>query len=67
MDNSSTRINTMLELAAEDNKESAGASKGSDKKVIGLQHFEEQSSESSETYSNEVATSLNENQGKITF
>lgn len=53
----------MLELAAED-KES-GASKGSDKKVI--QHFEEQSSESSETYSNEVATSLNENQGKITF
>ncbi|EFX88527.1 hypothetical protein DAPPUDRAFT_310721 [Daphnia pulex] len=59
MDNSSTRINTMLELAAED-KES-GASKGSDNKVI--QHFiEEQSSESSETYCNEVATSLNENQ-----
>ncbi|XP_046448776.1 uncharacterized protein LOC124197376 isoform X1 [Daphnia pulex] len=60
LDNSSTRINTVLELAAEENKESAGASKGSVKKVI--QHFEEQSSESSETYSNEVATSLNENQ-----
>ncbi len=64
MDNSSTRVNTLLELASEDNEESE-ASKGSDKKVI--QYFEEQSSESSESHSNEVTTSLNENQGKITF
>jgi len=63
MDNSSTRVNTLLELAAEDDKE-AETLKNTDIKV--LRYFEEQSSESS-TYSDEITTPLNEDKGEITF
>jgi hypothetical protein len=64
MDNSSSRVSTLLELATEDDKEPV-ALKVSNSKVI--QYFEEQSSESSGTYSGEASTPLNIDQGVITF
>lgn len=64
MDNSFSRISTLLELANEDDKEPV-TFKGSNSKM--LQDFEEQSSKSSEAYSVEVAVSLNKEQGVITF
>jgi hypothetical protein len=65
MNNSSSRISTLLKLADEDDEETE-VLKATNSKV--LQYFEEQSGESSEANSAvEVATSLNKDQGMLTL
>lgn len=65
MNNSSSRISTLLKLAAEEDDEETEVLKATNSKV--LQYFEEQSGESSEANSAvEVATPLNKDQGMLT-